>query len=152
MKAKLSVLATFILVLHESFGILGSAVQRKSGAGSQKCGTISGFTVSTISTPLSTKTVTYSNWTYENVTTQFEYIGNYTGHETCLSNCNPCHPRPCTCRPGCKCLPIKDYPRVGQCVKKGTPLPAGVEKGTRHCKKQKGKKKIKDEEQNKDLR
>uniref|UniRef100_A0A6B0UDU2 Putative secreted protein n=1 Tax=Ixodes ricinus TaxID=34613 RepID=A0A6B0UDU2_IXORI len=91
MKTKLPVLTTSILVLHESFGILGSAVQRKSGAGPHKCGTISGFTVSTISTPSSTKTVTYSNWTYENVTTQFEYIGNYTGHETCLSNVSIVH-------------------------------------------------------------
>uniref|UniRef100_V5H2B1 Putative secreted protein n=1 Tax=Ixodes ricinus TaxID=34613 RepID=V5H2B1_IXORI len=138
MKAKLFVFATFILALHESFGVLGSAVQRKSGAGSQKCGTISGFTVSA---PSSTKTVTYSNWTDGMVTTQFQYVGDYTGHEKCLSNCNPCHPRPCTCIPGCECLPMKDYPGVGRCVKKGTPLPAGVEEGTRQCKNKKGKKK-----------
>uniref|UniRef100_A0A0K8R542 Putative secreted protein n=1 Tax=Ixodes ricinus TaxID=34613 RepID=A0A0K8R542_IXORI len=148
MKAKLYVLATFILVLHESFGILGSSVQRKSGAGSHKCGRISGFTVSTTSTRLSPKTVTYSNWTYENVTTQFEYIGNYTGHEMCLSNCNPCHPKPCTCRPGCECLPMKGYPAVGRCVKKGTPLPPGVEQGTRQCKNKKGKKKKLEDKKN----
>uniref|UniRef100_V5H2P0 Putative secreted protein n=1 Tax=Ixodes ricinus TaxID=34613 RepID=V5H2P0_IXORI len=140
MKAKLSVLAMFILVLHESFGILGTSVQQKSGARSVKCGRISGFVVSTVSTLSGTETVTHSSWTYENVTVPFEYIGNYTGHEGCLSNCNPCHPGPCTCIAGCECLPMKGYPGVGRCVKKGTPLPGGVEKGKRRCKKKEGKK------------
>uniref|UniRef100_A0A0K8RJD4 Putative secreted protein n=1 Tax=Ixodes ricinus TaxID=34613 RepID=A0A0K8RJD4_IXORI len=140
MKAKLSVLTTFILVLHESFGTLGTSVQQKSGARSQKCGTISGFVLSTVPTPSGTVAITYSSWTYGNVTRQFEYIGNYTGHERCLSSCNPCHPEPCTCRPECECLPMKGYPAVGRCVKKGTPLPYGVEKGKRRCKKKEGKK------------
>uniref|UniRef100_A0A6B0UVK1 Putative conserved secreted protein n=1 Tax=Ixodes ricinus TaxID=34613 RepID=A0A6B0UVK1_IXORI len=140
MNTKLPFLTTFILVLHESFGILGSSVQRKSGAGPHKCGTISGFVVSTVSTPSSTVTVTYSNWTYGTVTRKFEYIGNYTGHEMCLSNCNPRRPRPCTCRRGCVCLPMNDYPDVGRCVKEGTPLPNGVDEGKLQFKNKKGKK------------
>ncbi|XP_042148971.1 uncharacterized protein LOC121837414 [Ixodes scapularis] len=140
MKAKLSVLATFVLVLHESYGILGSLVPQKSGAALHKCGRITGFIVSTVPTNSRTITVTRSSWTYKNVTAKFEYIGNYTGHEKCLSNCDPCHPRPCTCRPECECLPMKGYPAVGRCVKKGTPLPDGVERGERRCKKKQGKK------------
>uniref|UniRef100_A0A0K8R2N9 Putative secreted protein n=1 Tax=Ixodes ricinus TaxID=34613 RepID=A0A0K8R2N9_IXORI len=99
MKAILSFLATFILVLHESTGIFGTSVQQKSAARSHKCGRVSGFVLSSVSTPSGRVTVTHSSWTSGNVTRQFEYIGNYTGHEMCLSTCNPCHPEPCTCRP-----------------------------------------------------
>uniref|UniRef100_A0A6B0UXN1 Putative conserved secreted protein n=1 Tax=Ixodes ricinus TaxID=34613 RepID=A0A6B0UXN1_IXORI len=141
MKAKLSVLATFVLVLHESYGILASSLPQNSGAGSRNCGRITGFNVSTVVTNSKTITVTRSSWTYKNVTANFEYIGNYTGHERCLSNCDPCYSRPCNCRPECVCLPMKDYPRVGRCVKKGTPLPDGVKNGTSQCKNKKGKKK-----------
>uniref|UniRef100_A0A0K8R9S3 Putative secreted protein n=1 Tax=Ixodes ricinus TaxID=34613 RepID=A0A0K8R9S3_IXORI len=140
MRTKLSVLATFVLVLHESYGIFGSSVPQKSGAGSRNCGRISRFEVSRVPAGSSTVTVTRSSWTSEDVTRNFEYIGNYTGHETCLSHCNPCHPKPCTCRPECKCLPMKNYPRVGRCVKEGTPLPPGVEEGKHQCKNKKGKK------------
>uniref|UniRef100_A0A0K8R992 Putative secreted protein n=1 Tax=Ixodes ricinus TaxID=34613 RepID=A0A0K8R992_IXORI len=146
MRTKLYVLATFVLVLQESYGIHGSSGPRKSGTGSRNCGRISGFIVSTVPTKSSTITVTHSSWTNKNATMKFEYIGNYTGHEKCLSNCDPCHPRPCTCRPECECLPMKDYPSVGRCVKKKTPLPDGVERGMHRCKNKEGKKKMEDKE------
>uniref|UniRef100_V5H8J5 Putative ubiquitin-protein ligase 1 n=1 Tax=Ixodes ricinus TaxID=34613 RepID=V5H8J5_IXORI len=119
MKAKSSVISAFLLVLLAECGVGSSEV-------SENCGEITMFNVSTIMNGSDVVCLTTTRWTGGDTSHNFSYLGNWTGHDKCLSNCNPCHPDPCTCRPGCICLPMEDYPTVGRCVYNGTSLPKGV--------------------------
>uniref|UniRef100_A0A0K8RLN6 Putative secreted protein n=1 Tax=Ixodes ricinus TaxID=34613 RepID=A0A0K8RLN6_IXORI len=119
MKAKSSVIAAFLLVLLAECGVGSSEV-------SKNCGEITMFNVSSIVNGSDLLCLTNTRWTSGDTSYNFSFIGNWTGHDKCLSTCNPCHPEPCTCRPGCVCLPVEDYPTVGRCVHNGTSLPMGV--------------------------
>ncbi|XP_040077992.2 proline-, glutamic acid- and leucine-rich protein 1, partial [Ixodes scapularis] len=120
MEAEPMVIAAFILVLLAQFGALSSFEV------SNKCGSITRFNVSTIANGSDLVCLTNTSWSDGNKSYNFSYIGNWTGHQQCLSNCNPCHPEPCTCIPGCVCLPMAGYPSVGRCVRKETSLPIGI--------------------------
>uniref|UniRef100_A0A0K8RHR8 Putative beta-16-n-acetylglucosaminyltransferase n=1 Tax=Ixodes ricinus TaxID=34613 RepID=A0A0K8RHR8_IXORI len=120
MEAKSSVIAALILVLLAECEVLSSS------EASSDCGTITSFNVSTIVNGSELVCLTNTSWTNGDTRYNFSYLGNWTGHDHCLSPCDPCHPEPCTCRPRCICLPMADYPKVGRCVQKGSSLPMGV--------------------------
>uniref|UniRef100_V5HC26 Putative secreted protein n=1 Tax=Ixodes ricinus TaxID=34613 RepID=V5HC26_IXORI len=61
--------------------LLGAQCPKNTRAGSRYCGRITKFKVSTVVTNSRKIAVTRSSWSYKNVTANFEYIGNYTGHE-----------------------------------------------------------------------
>uniref|UniRef100_A0A6B0U8B3 Putative ubiquitin-protein ligase 1 n=1 Tax=Ixodes ricinus TaxID=34613 RepID=A0A6B0U8B3_IXORI len=79
MKAKSSVIAAFLLVLLAECGVGSSEV-------SKNCGEITMFNVSSIVNGSDLLCLTNTRWTSGDTSHNFSYIGNWTGHDKCLSN------------------------------------------------------------------